>query len=205
MLAGPAAGQTPHTHDHSFGGAEEWSKYFDDPERDRWQKPHEVIQALDLAPAAKVADIGAGTGYFSVRLAHMTTKGRVYAVDAEPGMFKYLGERAKREKLGNVTAVLATPGDPRLPEKVDRVLLVDVYHHVSDRERYFRRMLDYLKPQGRVAIIDFRKTSPIGPPASERMTPEEVTKEMERAGYRLAKSYDFLPNQFFLVFQARQP
>src|SRR5688500_18895948 len=83
-----AFAQTPHTHHHGFGDADKWAKVFDDPERDAWQKTHEVIQALALKPDAIVADIGAGTGYFAVRLAHMTPKGRVYAVDSEPAMVR---------------------------------------------------------------------------------------------------------------------
>jgi len=199
----PGFAQTPHTHDHAFSGAEQWARYFDDPARDAWQKPHEVIRALALAPDAVVADIGAGTGYFSVRLAHMVPQGRVYAVDTEPDMVKYLGERAKREKLANLLAVAGKPNDPGLPEKVDRVLMVDVYHHIGDRERYFQRLRDYLKPGGEVAIIDFTKSSPMGPPANDRVTPEQVTAELQRAGFRVAKMHDFLPNQFFLVFRAQ--
>ena len=125
--------QTPHTHQHSFSGADGWAKVFDDPERDRWQKPHEVIMALKLASNSVVADIGAGTGYFSARLAHMTPGGRVYAVDLEPDMVKYLGERAKRDGLKNLVAVQAKPDSPALPDKVDRILLVDTYHHISER------------------------------------------------------------------------
>src|SRR5688572_10578338 len=94
LLAGPADAQAPHTHQHGFGDAEKWEKVFDDPERDSWQKPHEVIQALALKPDAVVADIGAGTGYFSVRFARMLPNGRVYGVDTEPGMVKHLAERA---------------------------------------------------------------------------------------------------------------
>ncbi len=97
--------QTPHTHQHSFGNAQQWAHYFDDPARDAWQKPHEVIHALALASDGRIADIGAGTGYFTVRLAHMTPKGRVYAVDVEPDMVQYVAERARREKLSNVQAV----------------------------------------------------------------------------------------------------
>ena len=97
LMAGNALAQAPHTHEHRFSDADSWAKVFDDPERDRWQKPHEVIMALKLAPDAKVADIGAGTGYFAARLAHMAPNGRIYAVDLEPDMVKYLAERAKRE------------------------------------------------------------------------------------------------------------
>ena len=193
--------QTPHDHQHSFGDAQKWAKVFDDPERDSWQKPHEVIQALALKPDAVVADIGAGTGYFSMRLAHMVPGGRVYAVDLEPDMVKYLADRARREGLKNVTAVQAKPGDAALPGKADLVLLVDVYHHIEDRERYFRRLAESLKPGGRVAVIDFRMNSPEGPPRSARIAPDDVKKEMRRAGYVVAQEHDFLPRQYFLVFR----
>ncbi len=197
----PTFAQTPHTHQHSFGDADKWAKVFDDPARDAWQKPHEVIRALALKPDAIVADIGAGTGYFSVRLAHMTPKGRVYGVDTEPAMVKHLAERAKQAGLKNVVAVAAKPGDPRLPEKADLILFVDVYHHVEDRERYFRRLQESLKPGGRVAVIDFRMDAPVGPPRSARIEPGRVKEEMKRAGYALAQEHAFLPNQYFLVFQ----
>ncbi len=195
--------ETPNTHQHDFSGAERWARAFDDPARDRWQKPHEVIQALRLAPDAAVADIGAGTGYFAVRLAHMTPKGRVFAVDIEPDMVRYLAERAKREKLPNVEAVLGKPDDPLLPGKVDRVLMVDTYHHIDEREKYFRKLIGYLKPGGEVAIIDFTRDSPVGPPVSARIPSQQVTEEMQRTGYVLAMSHTFLPHQYFLVFRPR--
>ena len=201
MLAGAAGAQSPHTHDHSFSGAEKWAKIFDDPQRDAWQKPHEVIQALGLKPEAVVADIGAGTGYFATRLAHMVPKGRVYAVDTEPDMVKHLGERARRDGLKNLSAVAGVPNDPRLPQQADVVLLVDVYHHIGERERYFLKLAGSLKPGGRVAIIDFRMDSPEGPPKAARIEPERVKSEMKRAGYALAQEHSFLPRQYFLIFQ----
>jgi len=197
-----SAAQAPQTHQHSFGDAEKWAHVFDDSARDAWQKPHQVIQALGLKPDALVADIGAGTGYFSARLANMLPKGRVYAVDVEPEMVKYLGERAQREGLKNMTAVAAAPDDPRLPARVDLVLLVDVYHHIDARERYFRRLRESLKPGARVAIIDFRLDSPDGPPKEARIAPERVKGELQSAGYALAAEHGFLPNQYFLVFVA---
>jgi predicted methyltransferase len=203
LAAGIAAAQAPHTHRHSFGDAEKWAHVFDDPERDAWQQPHEVIRALALKPDAAVADLGAGTGYFAARLANMLPKGTVYAVDIEPGMVKYLGERAQREKLANLKPVSGTPGDPRLPAKVDLVLLVDVYHHIEARERYFRALAASLKPGGRVAVIDFRLDSPSGPPKSARVAPERVKAELASAGYALAEEHGFLPRQYFLVFSRR--
>ncbi len=201
LAAAPAAAQSPHTREHSFSGAEKWAQVFDDPQRDAWQKPHEVIQALALKPDAVIADIGSGTGYFSARFANMVPKGRVYGVDTEPDMVKYLAERAKREGLKNVTAVKGAPGDPRLPEKVDLIIMVDVFHHVGDRDRYFRRLRDSLKPGGRVAIIDFRMDSPDGPPKNVRIAPERVKTELKGAGYALIQEHAFLPNQYFLIFQ----
>ena len=205
LLPATVAAQSPHTHEHSFSGAEKWAHVFDDPKRDAWQKPHEVIAALDLQPDAVIADIGSGTGYFAVRLGNMVPKGRVYGVDVEPDMVKYLAERAKREKRGNVFAVTGTPSDPRLPEKADVVLLVDVYHHIEDRERYFRNLGTSLKPGGRIAIIDFRMDSPEGPPKAARIAPEKVIAELENAGYEVTTQHDFLPNQYFLVFRQDSP
>jgi cyclopropane fatty-acyl-phospholipid synthase-like methyltransferase len=196
-----ALAQTPHTHQHSFSGADSWAKVFDDPERDRWQKPHEVIMALKLAPNARVADIGAGTGYFATRLAHMTPDGRVYAVDLEPDMVKHLGERAQREGLKNLMAVQAKVDNPALPEKVDRVLLVDTYHHIGDRIAYFKRLRESLRTGGQVAIIDFTAESPNGPPQSDRLSARKVAEEMTIAGYAQVAQHGFLPNQYFLIFQ----
>jgi SAM-dependent methyltransferase len=200
-----AAAQAPHSHAHGFAGAEQWARVFDDPKRDAWQKPHEVIQALALKPDAVIADIGSGTGYFAVRFAHMVPKGRVYGVDTERDMVKYLAERAKREGLGNVFAVGAAPGDPRLPEKVDLVILVDVYHHVENRKRYFSQLRESLKPGGRLAVIDFRIDSPVGPPKAARVVPEQVKSELRQSGYALDREHGFLPNQYFLEFRPAQP
>jgi SAM-dependent methyltransferase len=201
LFTGFAAAQSPHTHQHSFQNAEKWAHVFDDPERDAWQKPHAVIQALALKPDARVADLGAGTGYFSARLANMLPQGLVYAVDIESDMVRYLEARAKRENLRNLTAVAGAPDDPRLPEKVDLILLVDVYHHIEDRARYFRKLSGSLRPGGRIAVIDFRLDSPQGPPRAARLAPETVKAEMQSAGHALAAEHRFLPHQYFLVFR----
>jgi SAM-dependent methyltransferase len=204
LLAAPALAQTVDSHQHRFSDAEKWAKAFDDPERDAWQKPHEVLQALKLAPDAAVADIGSGTGYFAVRLAHRVPKGRVYGVDAEPDMVRYLTERAKREGLTNLAVVAAKPNDPGIPSAVDLVILVDTYHHVPDRERYFKNLKKSLKPGGRLAIIDFTLDSPVGPPKRARIPADAVKKELARAGYALAEEHAFLPYQYFLVFRPQK-
>jgi ubiquinone/menaquinone biosynthesis C-methylase UbiE len=196
-----ALAQTPHTHQHGFSGAEQWAQVFDDPERDKWQKPHQVIQALALKPDSIVADIGAGTGYFSTRLAHMVPQGTVYGVDAEPDMVKYLSDRAKKLDLKNLLVVQGKFDSPELPKKVDLVLFVDVFHHVANRSQYLQMIRASLKPNGRIAVIDFTMDSPIGPPKDGRISPDQVKAELKTAGFALIEEPNFLPNQYFLIFQ----
>jgi SAM-dependent methyltransferase len=200
-LAGPAAAQAVEDHQHRFSGAERWAAIFDDPARDEWQRPDEVLRALKLAPDAIAADIGAGTGYFATRLARALPRGRVYGVDAEPDMVHYLGERAQREKLANLTPVLARLDDPAIPVSVDVVILVDTYHHIPERERYFRSLQKSFRAGGRLAIIDFTQESPVGPAVRSRIPAGRVKQELSRAGYRLLEEHKFLPHQYFLVFR----
>ena len=178
---------------------------FDDPARDLWQLPDRVIAALNLKQGQIVADIGAGTGYFSARLAKSEAAPKVYAVDIEPSMVSYLRERAAKEGLKNVTAVQAAADQPNLPEPVDLILIVDTYHHIGDRESYFRKLAKSIKPGGRVAIIDFKPDSPEGPPREFRFPVEKFNSEMSNAGYRLAAQHDFLPRQQFLIFEVAGP
>jgi FkbM family methyltransferase len=206
VLAGAvaaAAAQTAHRHSHGFSGAEGWARVFDDPARDGWQKPQQVIDALALAPDATVADIGAGTGYFTVRLAQAVPAGHVYAADLGPDMVRHVEQRARRMKLANVTAVLAAADDAKLPARVDRVLMVNTYHHIEDRPAYFRRLARSLNPGGEVAIVDYTRESPMGPPVAARLPAAEVKAEMHSAGYALAAEHSFLPHQYFLVFRRR--
>jgi SAM-dependent methyltransferase len=195
-------GEEPGYH-HSFSNAETWAKEFDDPARDAWQKPDEILDALQLARTAYVADIGAGTGYFSVRIAKRVPDGKVLAVDIEPDMLRYLGERAHREHLHVLQPVHASANNPNLPEPVDVALIVDTYHHIDDRIAYFSRLKSSLRPGGRLAIVDFKTDAPEGPPPERRIPPERVTIELEQAGYVLVAKHEFLPRQYFLVFQAR--
>lgn len=188
-------------HQRRFDDAERWSRVFDDPAREAWQMPAQIIAALALDRGATVADIGAGTGYFAVRLARAVPGGRVYAVDVEPNMVKHLAARAAKEGLPNITAVLAAGDTPRLPAQVDLILMVDTYHHIARRAEYFARLKGALKPGGRVAIIDFTLDSPQGPPVRHRIPPEAVKREMLGTGYALASEHAFLPYQYFLVFK----
>jgi SAM-dependent methyltransferase len=190
---------------HSFGSAETWAKEFDDPARDAWQKPEEILDALDLHRAARVADIGAGTGYFSARIAKRVPDGKVFAVDIEPDMLRYLAERKHREHLHPLEPVQAGIDSANLPEPVDLALLVDTYHHVANRIAYFSRLKDSLRPNGRIAVVDFKAGAPDGPLPEQRVPPEKVTEELAAAGYSLVASHPFLPRQYFLVFRRNAP
>ena len=196
-LGAPARAQ------HGFHDAACWAAQLDDPARDAWQKPDAVIRALAPAPDAVIADIGAGTGYFSVRLARAVPQGRVIGVDIEPDMVRYLAQRAQREGLANLSARLGVADDPRLPVKVDLVLVVDTYHHIASREDYFRRLRSSLEPGARLAIIDFRRDSPYGPPEGMRVPRAQAERELARAGFALVATHDFLPYQYFIVLRAR--
>jgi SAM-dependent methyltransferase len=188
---------------HSFENAEQWAKEFNDPSRDAWQKPDEVLDVLQLAPTAIIADLGAGTGYFSIRIAKRVPRAMVYAVDIEPNMLRYLGERKHQEHLMGLQPVLASADDAHLPEPVDLVLVVDTYHHIDNRTAYFAKLGEWLRPNGRLAIIDFKVDAPEGPPPELRMPPEQVIAELAAAGYRLVATHAFLPRQYFLVFERK--
>lgn len=196
-------------HDHGHGGplvhrfekAEEWTKEFDNPERDAWQKPVEVVAAVNITPGMTVADIGAGTGYFEPHLSKAAgPKGRVLAVDIEPDMVRYLRERAAKEKLENVTALQAVPGGTGLSDaSVDRVLIVDTWHHIPDRAGYVQQLKKALKPGGQVIIVDFTLEATKGPPKEHRLAPEQIIAELETAGF-VGKAIDeSLPEQYIVV------
>ena len=206
-LGATVAGQHPQPQgkpdhmDHRFDDPERYAKSFDDPARDAWQMPDRVIAALKLAEDASVADIGAGTGYFSVRLAKVVPRGTVYAVDVEPKMLEHIRKRAAGSALTNLMVVQGDSVSPRLPKAVDLALVVDTYHHIPNRVEYFKRLTTELTAGGRVAIVDFRKDAPEGPPPEFRFEAAQIVEEMTKAGYRLDADHAFLTRQHFLVFR----
>ena len=175
----------------------------EDPKRDAYQKPHEVLTALNIKPGEVIADIGAGTGYFSFRFAHFVgDKGKVYAVDVSPDMIRYINRRSRETKTTNVVTVLADNDDPLLPDQsVNRFFICDVWHHVDNQTKYLSLMKKMLKPGGEVVMIDFHKKElPLGPPPQMKIAREDLIKQLEANGYRLSKEHTFLPYQYFLVF-----
>jgi cyclopropane fatty-acyl-phospholipid synthase-like methyltransferase len=199
------AGHAPGHMEHSFADAERYARSFDDPARDAWQMPDRVVSTLGVKAGQSVADIGAGTGYFSVRLARTPAAPKVFAVDIEPNMVGYLRARAQREGLPNIVPVLADANGSNLPEPVDAVLIVDTYHHIPNRVEYFTALKARMKPGATLAIIDFRKDAPgDGPPPEFRFTPDQITGELSRAGFTLRSTHDFLPRQMFLIYTPDQ-
>jgi ubiquinone/menaquinone biosynthesis C-methylase UbiE len=176
----------------------------DDPKRDEYQKPHEVITALNLKEGEVIADIGAGSGYFTFRLAHhVGDTGRVYAVDVSPDMIVHLNRHIRDLRATNVVTILSAPDDPLLMDaSIDRFFLCDTWHHIADHPRYLALMKKMLKPDGQIVMIEFKKAqTPVGPPLEMRIDREDLVKEMEANAFHLEAEYTFLPYQYFLVFK----
>lgn len=190
---------------HSFADVERWVAVFDDTARAAWQMPGELVAALGLGAGARVADIGAGTGYFNPHFARAVgDSGRVYAADIEPGLVRYMAERAKREATPQVEPILATADDPHLPDGLDLIFICDTYHHIDGRRAYFTRLRGRLAPGGRLAIVDFKPGElPVGPPPEHRILPEAVIAELAAAGFELVEQPDLLPYQYFLIFRPK--
>ncbi|CAI2719506.1 class I SAM-dependent methyltransferase [Nitrospina watsonii] len=184
-------GLTACGHSHSHSGKRYWGK-----DRDQWQQPEQVIAALNIKAGMTVADLGSGTGYFTHRLAGAVgAGGRVYAVDIDRDLLAEVGLLAKKKKQSHVALVLAKENDPALPEPVDIIFSSNVYHHLKNRAAYFANAKQYLKPGGRVVILDFRED------AFRHFTPRAtLLAEFAEAGYSVQQTFDFLPKQNFVVF-----
>jgi ubiquinone/menaquinone biosynthesis C-methylase UbiE len=197
LLACAAVGFGQVPHQHHPPSSDEYAKVLEDPSRDAWQKPHEVVMALDLKPTDVVADIGAGTGYFARRFAHHA--GTVYAVDIDPALLAIAGKDAPK----NLVTVLAAPDNPGLTNAVaDVIFFCDVLHHIENRPAYYEKVARALKPGGRVVVIDFFKRElPVGPPMAMKLSESEVVTELQKAGFRLARKLEMLPYQYYLVFE----
>ncbi len=204
LLRWPGAlGQTPHQH-HPPDSTNEYIMSLEDPKRKEWQKPEEVIKKLEFKPGEVVADLGAGSGYFTVHLARAVgPRGKVDAVDIDPEMLAYVTRRAEEENLKNIQTVLADPHDPKLPpSSVDLIFICNTLHHISDRDRYYPLLARALKPGGRLVNIDFHKRKlPLGPPVEMKIAKSAMIEEVKPAGFRLLKDFNFLEYQYFLVFE----
>jgi SAM-dependent methyltransferase len=176
------------------------------PERETEEQPDEALKAIGIAKGSTVADIGAGSGYMTIRMARLVgPTGKVYANDIQPRMLELLGENLKRQKIGNVEPVLGEIDDPKLPpSSVDLVLLVDVYHEFSEPQKMLRHIREALKPDGRLVLLEYRGEDPAVPIRPEhKMTVDQVKAELEPEGYRLDQVKENLPRQHILIFRKR--
>jgi len=203
------------THSHSSDGfdqhgnpleIEHYIAKLEDPERAAWQLPDRVVEALELTPGNTVGEIGAGTGYFTRRMARLVgPNGRVFAVDVDPRILTVLRDRLKVDGIGNVTPVLGLQEDPLLPDwSCDRVLVVNALHHFTDPTATLKRLARLLKPGGLIANIDFdKRETAMGPPLEHRISREDCLERANAAGLELAAEPNFLEHQYFLLLRAR--
>jgi ubiquinone/menaquinone biosynthesis C-methylase UbiE len=169
--------------------------------RDQWQQPDRVIATLALKPGHRVADLGSGGGYFTFRPARaVAPDGIVYAVDVDRYMLADLTRRAEREGLVNIRPVEPGADDPSLPEAVDLIFVSKAYHHLEDRAAYFASAAKYLRPGGRVAVIEGTCEGLLGRLLGHATPPEKIQREMEEAGYRLAERHEFIRRESFSIF-----
>ncbi|HEY4056105.1 MAG TPA: class I SAM-dependent methyltransferase [Kofleriaceae bacterium] len=188
-----------HMHHGAFADPEASKRMLEDPDRDAWQRPDDVIQAMQLTPTMSVADVGAGTGYFTVRLAKAVPQGIVIATDVEPKMVDYVVQRAKREHLPNIRATQATASTSGLAaSSVDAILIVNVWHHIDDRAACARDLATALKSGGRLFVVDFTREAQKGPPVEMRIAPEKLVAELEAVGLHASISPVQLPDQYMV-------
>lgn len=176
------------------------------PDRDLWQPPDQIMDALGIAEASVVADVGAGSGWFTVRLARRVgPNGTVYATDVQSEMVSAISRRVQREGLTNVITVVGKEDDPNFPRaaigKLDAILMVGVYHEIEDRVTMLKNLAAALKPGGRIGVIDFKLNGGgPGPPTQERVDPQVVIGDAAHAGLKQLSQEPFLPYQYFLIF-----
>jgi arsenite methyltransferase len=170
--------------------------------RDEWQQPETVIRSLGIGSGDHVADLGSGSGYFTFRLAKTVgPAGKVYAVDIDRGLNDALASRSQAEAIGNIEVILAKPDDPLLPPgAVDLIFTSNTYHHIENRARYFANARKYLRPGGRVAIIDFNSNDWLASLGGHYTSGDTIKQEMLQAGYTVQEEFNFVERQSFIVF-----
>ena len=207
-LAGPALAEDQHQHRRP-DDIKQYLEHLDSTERDRYQKPSEVIEALRLKPGMAVADLGSGSGYFTRRFVEAVTEtGMVYAVDVEPEMLAYAKESVIHMHIAYTAEfILAQPDNPKLPfESVDLLFVCNTIHHLENRAKYFSDLKSSLKPGARITIIDFypdERSGDLGFPKHHLVARDTIVQEMAAAGYQLVREHSFLPKQYFLEFVAK--
>jgi len=201
-----------HGHGHRrdrHGNPEDLERYLarlEDPERIAWQKPDEVVSALGLSEGGVACDLGAGPGYFAIRMAHAVgPRGRIHAIDVEPRMIEILARRTREAGVSNVHPMLASDGEAALPpEPCDVILVVNAFHHFRDGAGTLRRLASMLKPGGRIANVDFHEGElPVGPPPEHKISRAGFLSTAAEAGLAVAEERTFLPHQYFFLLRPR--
>ena len=183
----------------------QYQQVLENPDRLAALQVDRVVQALALQPGMRVADLGAGTGVFTLPIAKAVgDKGKVYAIDVDSGLLAIVAEKAKANRLANIETVVAGANDPHLPEPVDLLFVCDTMHHLPDQSAYVRQFAKLLRPGGRVAVIDFSEGH--WPEGHEKfaITPAQVDSWLQAAGFRRTARHTFLATNFFHVYQRAQ-
>lgn len=185
-----------------FEDVQNYINFLERSDRAIWQKPDAVIAALHLTGSEKLADIGAGSGYFSFRFARVLPRGKVYAIDIEPEMLRHIHHKAMTEAINNIEVIKAEPDDPKVPEGVDLVFVCDVIHHVQMRDLWLKKLSAEMKQGTKLAVIEFKEGDlPEGPPASVKIAKDKLITMISEKGFQLDSDLpDVLPYQNFLVF-----
>lgn len=201
----PAFAQRAHQHER-MPNVMEYLDRLDRPERDQEQKPALVVEALGLKPGMQVADLGAGSGYFTRRFVEaVTDTGKVYVIDVEPEALRYVEESLIHlHRPYNAEFILARPDNPKLPvESVDLLFVCNTYHHLGEQVTYFRNLKSAFKPGGGIAIVDYyhdERSGKLGFPKHHLVPRDRVVQDLTAAGYKLVNEHTFLPKQYFLEF-----
>ena len=185
-----------------FADVEKYIAFLERSDRAEWQRPDAIVEALELAGTETVSDVGAGSGYFTFRLANALPHGVVRAIDVEPEMIRHIHHRSMSEGVGNIEVVLATHDDPRVSASTDLVFICDVLHHVQKRQAWLERIYEPLPSGAKLVLIEFAEGDlPAGPPESIKIPKEEMVALVTKVGFRLAEDHSaLLPYQHFLVF-----
>jgi SAM-dependent methyltransferase len=194
-----------HKHKTPFGNSEKYIDFLEREDRITWQKPGAVVEALKLTGDETIADVGAGTGYFSLRFASALPRGRVYAIDVDPAMIHHIRHRAMANTIDNVEVILASPDDPKVPTDSEIVFICDVLHHVENKSRWLKNIHGAVQKGARLILIEYKEGDlPEGPPEWMKMSPQTVTAHALGAGFtHVSTDNDLLPYQTMFVFEKR--
>jgi arsenite methyltransferase len=192
-------------HMKPFAEVEKYIEFLERKDRATWQKPDAVISSLNLKGTETIADVGAGSGYFSFRFASKLPKGKVIAIDIEPEMIRHIHHKAMSSNIKNIEVVLASEDDPKISEKVDVVFICDVLHHLKNRAEWLKKLFSELNRGTKLILIEFKEGNlPEGPPEKIKISGKEMLALVNGAGFSLIKdNTTILPYQNYFVFEKK--